>query len=397
MANTFIENVNKLANNLPDNLAQIITDLQTGKANQTDLEALTQTVDGKVDKITGKQLSTNDYTTVEKDKLALLDETLYERVAKKGIPNGYVPLNSLGKIDANFISALNLYTVYVSADEPSMLALPANAGDVCYRSDTGNSYMLVALPSSTLANWKQLNITIVSWNTIQGTPSTLSGYGITDAYTITQTNNAILALLNDITPSTTKAYSSSFTQSLHDAQAISIANLASSSGAIANTTTPVLSPIPLVATDVPFSVTTDSTDHAIFTFDDVNNTITFLRNGNFNFQSIVGLLSTGVVNNVLTTFNLVNTANSAIVKSTQTNISMANNTTEQVVLNTLLTVGSNGIPSAPLTLKIQALVASGTNLTFNSFSSILASSSISGSTAVADMDAALGAIYGGLA
>ncbi len=38
--------------------------------NTSDITTLTESVDGKVDKVTGKDLSSNDYTTAEKEKLA---------------------------------------------------------------------------------------------------------------------------------------------------------------------------------------------------------------------------------------------------------------------------------------------------------------------------------------
>ena len=46
----------------------------TSRASASDLSALTTTVSGKVDKETGKGLSTNDYTDTEKDKLAGIEE-----------------------------------------------------------------------------------------------------------------------------------------------------------------------------------------------------------------------------------------------------------------------------------------------------------------------------------
>lgn len=79
--------------------------------------------------------------------------------SNKGMPNGYAPLDINGKINPSFLSALNLVEVFTPADLASMLALTsAQPGDIAYRQDNSTSYMLVALPASTEANWKSLNI-----------------------------------------------------------------------------------------------------------------------------------------------------------------------------------------------------------------------------------------------
>lgn len=177
--------------------------------------------------------------------------------SNKGMPNGYAPLDSNGKINPSFLSALNLVEVFTPADLASMLALTsAQPGDIAYRQDNSTSYMLVALPASTEANWKSLNTgsqvisvngqtgvvslntsniaestnlyftnervddrvanllqagtnislaydgtsntltinandTSVDWSEVQSKPTTISGYGITDAYTKTETNSAL--------------------------------------------------------------------------------------------------------------------------------------------------------------------------------------------------------------
>ena len=177
--------------------------------------------------------------------------------SNKGMPNGYAPLDSNGKINPSFLSDLNLVEVFTPADLASMLALTsAQPGDIAYRQDNSTSYMLVALPASTEANWKSLNTgsqvisvngqtgvvslntsniaestnlyftnervddrvanllqagtnislaydgtsntltinandTSVDWSEVQSKPTTISGYGITDAYTKTETNSAL--------------------------------------------------------------------------------------------------------------------------------------------------------------------------------------------------------------
>lgn len=179
--------------------------------------------------------------------------------SNKGMPNGYAPLDSNGKINPSFLSYLNLVEVFTPTDLASMLALTsAQPGDIAYRQDNSTSYMLVALPASTEANWKSLNTgsqiisvngqtgvvslntsniaestnlyftnervddrvanllqagtnislayddtsntltinandTSVDWSEVQSKPTTISGYGITDAYTKTEVDNKLLA------------------------------------------------------------------------------------------------------------------------------------------------------------------------------------------------------------
>ena len=59
-----------------------------GKASQADLEALEEVVGGKVDKVDGKGLSTNDYTTAEKEKLAGIAAGAQVNVLEKVSVNG---------------------------------------------------------------------------------------------------------------------------------------------------------------------------------------------------------------------------------------------------------------------------------------------------------------------
>ena len=109
---------------------------------------------------------TRQFVTAE--QLATLVDV--EVKSNRGVANGYVPLDSNGKINASFLNDLNLLDVHTPADQASMLLLNAQPGDIAYRLDSGNSYMLVALPATTLANWKALNSgpAVVSVNGMDG-------------------------------------------------------------------------------------------------------------------------------------------------------------------------------------------------------------------------------------
>ena len=180
-------------------------------------------------------------------------------------------------------------------------------------------------------------------------------------------------IISDDTPLTTKAYSGTKTQLLHDIQAEAISNLATASGRIGSESSPVFSPIPLVLTDMPFQVLTDSTDTNVIEFDAVANTITLKINASFNFLSNVTFTSATSAERTIT-FALIDTSDDSVVTTEVGTFDFSSGVTTVVPFNTLLTLGKNGMPSAPLTIKVQAL-ASGTGYTLNNFSSILASSS----------------------
>jgi hypothetical protein len=198
----------------------------------------------------------------------------------------------------------------------------------------------------------------------------------------------VSTIINDTTPAETTVYSGTKTQTLHDAQAQAILNLAACNGIIGNTTSPVFSPIPLVATDLPFTVTSTSLDNNIFEFNDTNNTITFKRVGSYNFFSSVSIGSTNSLSRTIT-FNIVNTVGGAVLKSQSALVDIQNGSTETLPLNTLLTVST-----VPLIVKVQALVDVGTDKILSSFSSMLATSSVSiDMSTVAQREPLSGAVY----
>lgn len=105
----------------------------------------------------------------------------------------------------NHIAALSISTshTFVVASQAAMLALAAGVGDVAIRTDDTTTYILQSLPASTLGNWVPLlspTSPVLSWNGRVGDiipqvgdyafsdlsvhPTTLAGYGITDAFTV---------------------------------------------------------------------------------------------------------------------------------------------------------------------------------------------------------------------
>ena len=74
-----------------------------------------------------------------------------------GTSSGNIPVLDInGKLAESVIPAVAITDTYEAATEAAMLALSAQKGDICIRSDLNKSFVLSATPASTLANWKEL-------------------------------------------------------------------------------------------------------------------------------------------------------------------------------------------------------------------------------------------------
>ena len=74
-----------------------------------------------------------------------------------GTSSGNVPvLDSNGKLDSSILPAIAITDTFTAASQAAMLALTAQKGDICIRTDVSKTYILTADPASTLANWKEL-------------------------------------------------------------------------------------------------------------------------------------------------------------------------------------------------------------------------------------------------
>lgn len=61
-----------------------------------------------------------------------------------------------GRIDQNLLPDLAITDVFEAANQAAMLALNAQRGDICVRTDENKSYILSAAPASALSNWRLL-------------------------------------------------------------------------------------------------------------------------------------------------------------------------------------------------------------------------------------------------
>lgn len=133
---------------------------------------------GKVDKVEGKGLSTNDYTTAEKEKLGNIENGA----------NAYTLPDATGSVKGGVTVGSN---IDVSGGKISVKNGTASQKGVVQLSSAVNSdsTTLAATPSAVkqaydLANGKQSPAT------------TLAGYGITDAYTKTQVDGLVSSALH---------------------------------------------------------------------------------------------------------------------------------------------------------------------------------------------------------
>lgn len=74
-----------------------------------------------------------------------------------GTSSGNVPvLDSNGKLSTSVLPAIAVTDTFTAASQAAMLALTAQKGDICIRTDVSKTFILTADGASTLANWKEL-------------------------------------------------------------------------------------------------------------------------------------------------------------------------------------------------------------------------------------------------
>lgn len=175
-------------------IAQNVADISALKGRvdtaENDIDALET---GKVDKVSGKQLSTEDYTTAEKTKLGGIAEgaqvNVIETVKVDGSPLA-VESKAVNIDLSAYAKKADLSTAYVykgSVDDTSGLPKDANAGDV-YNINNQFTYNGKVYPAGTNVAWNG-----TAWDPLGGTVD-LSGY-----YTKTEADNLLGKKQNNLT------------------------------------------------------------------------------------------------------------------------------------------------------------------------------------------------------
>ena len=190
---------------------------------------------------------------------------------------------------------------------------------------------------------------------------------IEDGATADQTDLEIEALYEGLAD--TNKFSDVDKQSiLNNTQAI--ANLATAQCQIHNDDTTIVTTSNQVLS---FATNIGSTDEDVFSVDDSAETITFYKNASYNFSSTVTFdSSTNLTRTIY--FDLINTADDSVIATEMAIMSTNNGDTEIANIITLLTIGRNGMPPAPCTIRIEVR-ADGDGYSIPVFHSILASSS----------------------
>lgn len=124
-----------------------------------------------------------------------------------GVAGGVAALDGSGKLNPSTLPALAITDTYLCASQAAMLASGADVGDVAIRSDVNKTFILRATPATTLANWSEVLTPTAAVSSVFGRvgaiaaqagdytfaqigskPTTVDGYGITDAIKDTDTD-----------------------------------------------------------------------------------------------------------------------------------------------------------------------------------------------------------------
>jgi hypothetical protein len=98
-----------------------------------------------------------------------------------GAASGICPLDANSLVPVANLPSLVLHNTFVVSSQAAMLALTANPGDTCVRTDLSQTFILATAPASTLANWTQL---------LSPTSGVSSVNSLTGAVSLTTTNIA---------------------------------------------------------------------------------------------------------------------------------------------------------------------------------------------------------------
>lgn len=142
-------------------------------------------IDGLQSVLDGKSATTHNHTLTglsEKSYNSLTDKPTLGTAASKdtGTASGNIPiLDATGKIDTNVLPAIAITDTFVVSSQASMLALTAQTGDVCVRTDLNKSFILKNTDPTLLANWQEL---------LTPTDTVTSVAGKTGAVTLTKSD-----------------------------------------------------------------------------------------------------------------------------------------------------------------------------------------------------------------
>lgn len=187
-------------------------------------DAVNQTLDEKIESIGGFSGDYNDLTNkptysitnVVTDNSEVLGLQVYNSAAgisynvmsantlgtastcDTGTGAGNVPvLDSNGKLSDSILPAIAISDTFVVNSQASMLALTAQVGDICVRTDLNKSYILKTAGASTLANWQELLTPTDAVQSVNGHTGavTLTQADLNIIYSSTQPSNPVTGMI----------------------------------------------------------------------------------------------------------------------------------------------------------------------------------------------------------
>ena len=170
------------------------------KANSSDIAT---SLAVKVDKVTGKELSTNDFTTVEKNKLASIIGT---NTGDQVLPT----LSSLGAVAGNTAIVASVGTK-ITYDSKGLVTVGADATTADIAASTNKNYVTDAMLSGVLSNTSGVNtgdqdLSDYATNTVLALKANTTDVNVSLALKASTTNVATsLALKEDATNKSTAA------------------------------------------------------------------------------------------------------------------------------------------------------------------------------------------------
>lgn len=174
---------------------------------------------------------TNGSTTdvAEGTNLYFTDARADARITlQKGAVNGIASLGSDGKVPLSQLPATTIVDTFITASQTAMLALVAQQGDVCVRTDLSKTFILKAEPASTLANWQEM---LSPSDGVQSVAMTVSGPLAVSGSPITSTGMLGLtwsgSSSNLVRADGSVVASSTFASSSHDHAHMNVGNLLS--------------------------------------------------------------------------------------------------------------------------------------------------------------------------
>ena len=205
------------ANSLSLLIANNLSDLADASAARTNI-GLNTTVN-QTDSVNKRFMSDAQETILDNTSNTNTgdqDLTGYQLLSGKDAVSGYAGLDGTGKINPSQLPSIAVTDTFVVASEAAMLALTVEVGDVAVRTDIESTFILRVAGATVLANWTQLQTPTdavasvfgrsgivtaqsndYSFSQLDNIPTTVAGYGITDAYTKTETDGKYLLNTSD--------------------------------------------------------------------------------------------------------------------------------------------------------------------------------------------------------